>query len=231
MGHQETKNLEKIEGWYGSAPSADDLVFIRNTLLETLTKRLKEENAETWFIPRFLGATAIFVLVFFVLSYAIRDPLPFVDEALIALATAVLVFWSWSRAGLESLQFKFQLSEIEQKVSQAMFYCSNEVQRMEAILDHAETLSPLELFASLEEESNKPPMDSSLMTLILQQECHELKKLWNRFYPKLRASSPAKRAALIENMMGEGKDLPLLYLFFKVRSASAGSLPSGVEVP
>lgn len=231
VGDHGTRDIEKIEGWYGSDPSPDDLLYLRNTLLDSLTRKLKEENAEAWFIPRFLGATGVFVAVFFVLTYAIRDPIPFIDEFLIALVSAILVFWSWSRSGLESLQFKFQLTEFTQIINQAMFYPSEEVRRMEVILEQAESMAPQDLFASLEEQATKSVQVSNPFTTLLDQECDQLKKTWARICARHRSSSQARKAAVVDDLIAEGKDLHLLYLYFRVRSADAGFLPSNAGVP
>lgn len=223
--------LERIEGLYGREPSLGDVTFLRQRLLDHLTRSLRAENAEAWFLPRFLGATGVFVGVFFVLSFAIRDPLPFVDEALIALLTAGLVFWSWSRAGLESLEFKHRLSRINRIVSEAAFFPSPQVQRMESLLEEVEGRGFRELFDAVEGVWTLPPQGGHPLVDLLERNCRREWRRWERSYPLLKHKTDAQKAAWVESVLQEGLDLPLLYLTLRVRSEAAAFLPSSAAAP
>jgi len=232
VGHQNPQNIERIEGWYGSDPETSELGSIRQKLTEFLTQKLKEQNAESWFIPRFLGAALVFVLVFFVLSFGIRDPLPYVDEVLIALLASFLVFWSWSRAGLKSLEFKYQLSQMNDLINQATFHPLKMLKDMEVILGFAENLSPSALWEELESASTNHPQHhlDPILEIIIQEGQGSLKK-WENARKKFKNKTLAQKAALLENWMAEGHDVPFLLLVLKVNSVRSEFLPSISEAP
>lgn len=176
----------------------------------------------------------MFVLVFFVLSYGIRDPLPIVDEVVVALLIAIVVFLAWSRAGMRSLEFKHQVEEIHRTVNQALLKPSSRLVEMEGLLHYAESLPPADLWEALSELSSSPPAESTTQDSfleILEAEVRTLSHQWETARSRLGKKSLPQRAALIESWILEGKDLALLYLFLRARALGSASLPSGAEVP
>lgn len=81
-----------IQGLYGREPRVESLTLLRNELYRQVEQSVKDWTAEKKFIPRFLLSTAVFLVTYFMLSFVVRDPLPMLDELLIGIAAAVVVY-------------------------------------------------------------------------------------------------------------------------------------------
>ena len=81
-----------IDGLYGREPRVESLTLLRNDLYRQVEQSVKDWTAERKFIPRFLISTSAFLVVYFLTSFVIRDPIPMVDELLLGLAAAVVVY-------------------------------------------------------------------------------------------------------------------------------------------
>ncbi len=81
-----------IHGHYGNELNHKILPFFRDELEKKLERHLKAWNEERSFIRSFLSASVAFLLCFVFLSIGIRDPIPLIDELLLALCAGVVVF-------------------------------------------------------------------------------------------------------------------------------------------
>ncbi len=82
----------KIEGCYGDEPVIESLTAFRNQLYTIIEESVDSWIMESRFIPRFISSAAVFLLVYFFLSFAVRDPLPMIDEIAAGIAAASLFY-------------------------------------------------------------------------------------------------------------------------------------------
>ncbi len=82
----------QVEGKYGEEPVIESITAFRNTLYRIVEESVNNWITESRFIPRFLSSAAFFLLVYFFLSFVIRDPIPMIDEIAGGIAAAVLLY-------------------------------------------------------------------------------------------------------------------------------------------
>jgi hypothetical protein len=96
--------LEKhhLEGRYGKEPRVEALTMFRNELYRQVELGVRSWLSDMRFIPKFLIAAAVFVLGYFFTSFVIRDPVPVIDELVVALVLAVVVFVAQGKRDMSS---------------------------------------------------------------------------------------------------------------------------------
>ena len=83
----------QIEGRYGEEPVIESLTAFRNVLYRIVEESVNNWITESRFIPRFIISAAVFLFVYFFLSFVIRDPLPMIDEIAAGIGAAVLSYF------------------------------------------------------------------------------------------------------------------------------------------
>jgi hypothetical protein len=81
-----------VRGCYGKEPRIESITLLRNDLYRLAETAVKQWVFELRFIPRFLISSGVFLVTYFFASVAIRDPIPVIDEILIAGAVSVIVY-------------------------------------------------------------------------------------------------------------------------------------------
>ncbi|WP_053335649.1 hypothetical protein [Salinispira pacifica] len=122
-----------IEGRYGSDPEVEAMALVRNTLYGEVDREVREWMAEHRFIPRFLLSLGVFFVVFFMLSFAIRDMIPLVDELLVASAAAVTTYLVMDRKGQLSKPALERKILLKKKVDRINFSQSVHLVKLERI--------------------------------------------------------------------------------------------------
>ena len=87
-----TGNPFQIEGRYGGEPVIESLTAFRNELYLIVEESVNNWVSESKFIPRFLISALVFVVAYFFFSFAIRDPIPMIDEIILGTASAILCY-------------------------------------------------------------------------------------------------------------------------------------------
>jgi hypothetical protein len=82
----------QLAGRYGNEPVVESFTLLRNTLYRSVEESVDNIIMESRFIPRFLGSAVVFIIAYFFFSFAIRDPIPLVDEILLGLAAATVFY-------------------------------------------------------------------------------------------------------------------------------------------
>jgi len=143
--------LESCEliGLYGNEPKVEALTWFRNELYRKVEAAVKVWVAERRFIPRFLISSALFLLVYLFLSLVIRDPLPMVDELLIALGVSIALYIFLSRRDLSSSWSSKKRAELRSKVDSIYFQEDQFVKEVEKNLHRLETGSPQQALESI----------------------------------------------------------------------------------
>ncbi len=231
----EEASLEKetaYTGFYGREPSMEDVKIIRETLRKTTLNQIKALFAEQWFIPRFLGAAGIFLVVFFVLSFGIRDPLPYVDELVVAFGISALAFWAWSRTGLKSVEFQNQVKTALEGIDKTSFEKSARLETWEKWLMEAEKKSVGELWEILAlYDPDEPAQHDDPWIRALRTEVATVLKRCVSAFKRLQGRSKARKTAELEALIQEGLDIPLLVVYFTASKEGFGPVPFAAEVP
>lgn len=87
----------QITGKYGREPRVESLTLFRNDLYRMIEDAVKNWVMEVRFIPRFIMSAAVFLLTYLFLAFAVRDPLPMVDELLIGGGVAIVAYFLLGR--------------------------------------------------------------------------------------------------------------------------------------
>ncbi|ADN01895.1 hypothetical protein [Spirochaeta thermophila] len=141
--------LETVEvvGFLGNEPDVSALTAFRNHLYGLIEDGVREWVQENRFVVRFLLSALVFLVSYFVLAFAIRDPLPVVDEAVVAFGLSVATFVLLLRRELRSFEVLERKARLRKKVDGIRFQEHPFLRRVESALWRLEEEGP----AALEE--------------------------------------------------------------------------------
>ncbi len=133
--------LEKseVEGRYGMEPRVEALTMFRNELYRQIEVGVKNWLSDVRFIPKFLISALVFVVVYFFMSFVVRDPLPVIDEVAAGLAAAVGAFFLQGRRDINSEAATKKRLDLRVIVDRITFRESDFVKQVEAALHRNET--------------------------------------------------------------------------------------------
>jgi hypothetical protein len=165
----------EISGRYGAEPMVESLTKLRNELYRMVDASVRLWIGELRFIPRFLISTGIFLVVYFVASYFIRDPLPIIDEVILGLVAAIVVYlWLGRRYSASGEATKRRL-ELRAAVDRISFTESSFLKRVEEVL-HEHEAHEAEAIRSI-----VTPMEHSLDAAERDEAVHLVGMLERRF--------------------------------------------------
>ncbi|MBN2509974.1 MAG: hypothetical protein JXB03_06845 [Spirochaetales bacterium] len=78
-----------VQGVYGRDPRVETITLIRTVLYRKIESAVQNWLKEKRFLRKFLVSSVVFLAVYLGMSVFMRDPLPMIDELLIALAASV----------------------------------------------------------------------------------------------------------------------------------------------
>ncbi len=82
----------ELEGYYGREPRVESLSALRTELYRRADEDVRDWINERRFIPRFLFASMIFLVVFLFMSLVVHTPIPLLDELLASGAAGATAF-------------------------------------------------------------------------------------------------------------------------------------------
>lgn len=220
--------LEKqsIHGRYGSEPRVEALTLFRNELYRQVEAGVRSWLSDLRFIPKFLISAGVFVVAYFFMSFAIRDPLPVIDELAVGLGLAVAVFFLQGRRDMNSRLATEKRLALRVTVDQITFLESEFVKQVEQALHRHEGGSIQEIAAEIVEPA-RAEVDGAyreeaaqfLQLLESRFNFHKLQREEKVLRRLLQASSPPDASRLLE---GKKYDFPLyaVYKSFKKTVAS-----------
>ncbi|MFP4154013.1 MAG: hypothetical protein ACLFSV_14295 [Alkalispirochaeta sp.] len=132
----------EVVGRYGVEPRVESLTQLRNDLYRRIEDDVRGWINERRFIPRFLAASAVFLVVYLFLSLVVRDPLPVVDEILIGLGLAVVVYILVGRRFEQSRVAADRRIALRAKIDGVVFSQSPFVVRLEQLFQQLEEANP-----------------------------------------------------------------------------------------
>lgn len=149
----------EIQGLFGREPRVESLTLFRNELYRLIEQHVEKWMAEKRFIPRFLFSAAVFLLAYFFAAVVIRDPVPLLDEILIALGASVLSYFLLGRQLKNSDLATRRRIKMRDAVDKIVFRESAFVRWVEDYMEGNENLSGPELMEGL--LSDEPAFDLS----------------------------------------------------------------------
>lgn len=125
---------ETLRGLYGVEPRVEAVTVLRQDLYRCIENDVRDWINEKRFIPRFLVAAAAFVVLFLFMSLVIRDPIPIIDELLIAGGGAAAAFIAIGRRFEHSNVATERRVALRTQVDRVKFQESEFVLRLEQLL-------------------------------------------------------------------------------------------------
>lgn len=135
---QDYLDKSDIIGKYGKEPRVEALTLFRNDLYRMIEYAVKSYVAEKKFIPRFLFSAGVFLVLYFLLSFAVRDPLPMVDEVLAGLAGALITYFFLNKRGQSSRLASGLRVKLRTKVDKIVFQQDDFITQVEELLQKSE---------------------------------------------------------------------------------------------
>lgn len=128
----------EVQGRYGREPRVESFTIFRNEFYRMTESAVKNWVAEKKFIPHFLLAAGLFLVTYFLFSFAIRDPLPMVDEVIIALAASIGLYVFLARRDNNSDLAARKRVDVRNKIDQIRFTEDELVKEVEDFLKNME---------------------------------------------------------------------------------------------
>jgi hypothetical protein len=156
--------LEKNEiiGVYGKEPRVESLTLLRNDLYRLIEQAVRDWTAERKFIPRFLISTGFFLILYFIMSVVVPDPIPMVDELLIGAVGGVLLYAFLTKRASDSKAATELKVRLRTKVDEVVFNEDVFVKEAELYLRHCEDSSDMEqLLLNMLKDKNNEMFDHS----------------------------------------------------------------------
>ncbi len=128
----------RLVGKYGQEPRVESITLYRNALYRIVEREVRDWIADVRFIPRFLISAGIFLLTYLFWTLVVRDAVPVIDEILVAIAVAVFAYVSLGRRQQQSDMALKKRIALRSKVDGIAFEHSEDLARLEDILQKIE---------------------------------------------------------------------------------------------
>jgi hypothetical protein len=173
VGQLEKQN---IQGRYGSEPRVEALTLFRNELYRQVEAGVRSWVSDLRFIPKFLISAGVFVVVYFFMSFVIRDPLPVIDELAAAFGLSLGAYFLQGRRDLNSRLATEKRLTLRVIVDKTTFRESQFVRQVEEALHRHEAGSFEEVIGQIVE-----PAQAELGGAYRDEASQFLQLLENRF--------------------------------------------------
>jgi hypothetical protein len=191
-----TLERSEVEGRYGMEPRVEALTMFRNELYRQVESGVKSWLSDARFVPKFLIASAVFVVAYFFMSFVARDPLPVIDEIAIGLAAAVVVFFLLGRRDMNSKVATKKRLDLRVIVDRITFRESEFVKQVEEALHRNETGSIEEVVQRIVE-----PAQQELGPEVREEAAQFVRALESRFnFKKLQ-----REERLLKRVLGRSR--------------------------
>ena len=137
------QNLESytVMGRYGEEPRVEALTLLKNDFYRLIETGVKNWVSDMRFIPKFLISACAFLVVYFFLTFIIRDPLPVVDEIAVSLAVSLLTYILIGRRDIKSNMAAKKRLDLRTSVDRISFIESPFVKLLEDKLHENESVT------------------------------------------------------------------------------------------
>ncbi|HUV08976.1 MAG TPA: hypothetical protein VMX75_14685 [Spirochaetia bacterium] len=158
-----TYNLENstILGRYGTEPRVEALTLLKNDFYRTIELFVRNWVFDVRFIPKFLISAAVFLVVYFFLSFVIRDPLPFVDEIVGSIVAAFVTYFLMGRRDIRSDMASRKRLDLRTAADRICFQESEFVMTLEKALHENESGDVEKVVQKILEPAENAEMEAS----------------------------------------------------------------------
>lgn len=146
----------ELQGRYGGEPRVESFTLLRNTLYERVDEDIRWWLSERLFPRTFLISATVFLLSYFLLSFAVRDPLPIIDETIVSLVIACVLFFSLRRKGVSKNHPEDKRTLLRELIDRVVFQESRLLRELEHRLQLLDGMTRAELVSQLEARGVPP---------------------------------------------------------------------------
>jgi hypothetical protein len=190
-----TLERTNVEGRYGMEPRVEALTMFRNELYRRIEIGVKNWLSDVRFIPKFLISALAFVVLYFFLSFVVRDPLPVIDEIAIGLAASVVIFFMLGRRDFNSKAATQKRLDLRVMVDRITFRESDFVKQVEAALHRNESGSIEDVVRQIVE-----PARQELSADVREEATQFIRALESRFnFKKLQREERLLKRVMVRN--------------------------------
>jgi len=215
----------EVVGKYGAEPKVSSLTAFRDTLYAAVDSAVKSKVQDARFIPNLLVSAGTFLLVYFFMTFSMRDPIPMIDELLIALGVTAFVYYRRTKKD-QSRPLAVELRQkLKDRIDGIQFREDEFVKEVEDELHRYESVGSERLLDSL-----MVPEDSDF-TLSDMEDARQLlayldKRFSGKFYRRQeryinnyhRSSVEGKVLRTVGSLAGTGKlDLSLYMTYLRLK--------------
>ncbi len=215
----------EVVGKYGAEPDVSSLTAFRDELYNAVDTAVKSLVQDKRFIPNLLISAGVFLLVYFFMTFSMRDPLPMLDELLIAGGATAAVYLSRLKKDRTGPYAAGLRESLKAKIDSIQFREDEFVKEVEDVLHRYESVSSDHLL-----ESMIVPSDSDFNLDDLDDARQLLAYLDTRFSGKIyrrqerrikeyhRSKADVKTLKTVGTLAGMGKiDLSLYMTYLNLK--------------
>lgn len=148
---QDSKDYDKwemrqnLEYKVSSTLETDELELLDKTVFAQIDRGINRFIQDKKYFPRLFLSALVFLVVYFFFSYTVRDPIPIIDEFILATAGAIITWLFMEKKALSSdISIKRKL-ELKQRQNEAVLTIENDVEVVENYLDELRSINVLDL--------------------------------------------------------------------------------------
>lgn len=172
--------MDEVCGKYGQEPRVESLTLFRDDLYQAVDSAVMSWIQDRRFIPNLFYSAGVFLVLYFVFSFGIRDPILMVDELILAVAGTAGFYWYRLRKDRIRPQAVELADELKTKIDRIEFREDSFVKEVEGLLHRFESISGERLL-----ESMMAPEESSFSSSDLEDAQQLLSYLEKRFSGKI----------------------------------------------
>jgi hypothetical protein len=129
---------KEIHGRYGKEPRVETLTMLKNEFYRMVEIGVQRWVSEMRFTPKFLIAAGAFLVLYFFMSFVVRDPIPVIDEIAVSLGGAIVVYIIMGRRDMRSDMAARKRVALRTAVDRIRFEESRFAGRVEQLLQETE---------------------------------------------------------------------------------------------
>ncbi|MBN2859443.1 MAG: hypothetical protein JXK93_04160 [Sphaerochaetaceae bacterium] len=214
---------EALTVYSATTLTQDEKDVLYTTLYKEIDRGVDRWVQDTRYLPRLFLGGLVFLLTYFIFSLAVRDPLPMIDELLIAGAATVIAVNVMSRRDRKSSLALKQRLTLKNRVGEAVYDLDDELKCVEHYLYELSQVDPIDLAESISQDEITFPCSLKEGNLVEFAHLYLTWVKYNRkqFLPLLRALERINHdsarqnsfsARLLKLSMNGTLDLPMFAL-------------------
>lgn len=164
----------EILGLYGNEPRVESLTMFRNDLYRLIEVAVKRWMSDQKFIPNFILSSGVFLIIYLLASFVIRDPIPLIDELALSFGGGIAVFFILAKRGMNSDKSSKKRLALRLTMDKIVFEEDEFVKEVEEILHYHESTDKISIINSLLSSDDNSFVNSNMedmkqLTIYLDQ--------------------------------------------------------------